>query len=132
MSKIYRAEQALFRLQQGEQSLAQYFTAVKAAYEKLNAIRPPCSACRESHFEKSIVTIFLSGLSSEYESSIGQILSSPELPSLEEVYSRLSRLGLNMLTTDATPASALASYAGHGRGSFHPTHGRGGGRASGG
>ncbi|MFV0960678.1 hypothetical protein QML37_29990, partial [Klebsiella pneumoniae] len=56
VSRNYGVEQELFSLQQGEQSLAQYFTAVKATYEKLNAIRPPCSACRESHFEKSIVT----------------------------------------------------------------------------
>ena len=40
VSRILQVEQELYNLQQGEQTLAQYYASVKAAFERLNAHRP--------------------------------------------------------------------------------------------
>ncbi|MFV0960797.1 hypothetical protein QML37_31295, partial [Klebsiella pneumoniae] len=117
LSKIFQAEQEIFNLKQGDLSLAQYFSEVKRAYQKLNALRPPCTTCRESHHEKTMVTRFLSGLSSRYESEVNQMLTSIELPTLEEAYCRMSKLVLSIqnVQTDTTSSASLA-IGGRGRG----------------
>uniref|UniRef100_A0A5K1ARJ7 Retrotransposon gag domain-containing protein n=1 Tax=Nymphaea colorata TaxID=210225 RepID=A0A5K1ARJ7_9MAGN len=66
ISKILQVEKELHDLRQGNQDLSQYFATVKATYERLKFLRPPCKSCYKSHFEPTMVAKFLAGLSLEY------------------------------------------------------------------
>ncbi|KAF3772741.1 hypothetical protein EJ110_NYTH57106 [Nymphaea thermarum] len=66
VSKILQVEEELHNLRQGNQDLSQYFATVKATYERLKFLRPPCKSCYKSHFEPTMVAKFLAGLSPEY------------------------------------------------------------------
>ncbi|KAF3780359.1 hypothetical protein EJ110_NYTH39032 [Nymphaea thermarum] len=130
MKWIHTVEEELLNLQQGDQSLAQYFASLKSISERLKALRPPCPTCYKTHGEQSMVAKFLQGLSSEYAVAKAQMLTGAEIPDLAEAYNRLSHLVV-ILSSPASDihASALAASGGRGRGLFR---GRDMGRGSGG
>ncbi|KAF3772138.1 hypothetical protein EJ110_NYTH58653 [Nymphaea thermarum] len=130
VSKILQVEEELLNLQQGDQSLAQYFASLKSIYERLKALRPPCPTCHKTHGEQSMVAKFLQGLSPEYAVAKAQMLTGAEIPDLADAYNRLSRLAVTLSQPSSDlQASALVASGGRGRGSFR---GRGIGRGSGG
>ncbi|KAF3780357.1 DNA-repair protein [Nymphaea thermarum] len=116
---------------QGELELSQYFALVKAAYERLKALRPPCQACYKTHFEQTMVAKFLAGLSPKYEVAKVQMLTGAEIPDLAEAYNRLSRLVVSLSQSQSeSPSAALAvsggrAQANRGRGSGRGVGGRG-------
>ncbi|KAF3772040.1 hypothetical protein EJ110_NYTH58916 [Nymphaea thermarum] len=117
VSKILQVEEELLNLQQGDQSLAQYFASHKSIYERLKALRPPCPTCHK-----------LMGLSPEYVVAKTQMLTGAEIPDLADAYNRLSRLAVTLSQPSSDlQASALVALGGRGRGSFR---GRGIGRGS--
>ncbi|KAF3774209.1 hypothetical protein EJ110_NYTH53641 [Nymphaea thermarum] len=85
-------EEELLNLQQGVQSLAQYFASLKSIYERLKALRPPYPTCHKTHGEQSMVAKFLQGLSPEYAVAKAQMMTRAEIPDLANAYNRLSRL----------------------------------------
>ncbi|KAF3776945.1 hypothetical protein EJ110_NYTH45620 [Nymphaea thermarum] len=129
VSKILQVEEELLKLQQGELELSQYFASVKAAYERLKALRPPCQACYKTHFEQTMVAKFLAGLSPKYEVAKVQMLTGAEIPDLAEAYNRLSRLVVSLSQSQSeSPSAALTVSGGRGQ----ATRGRGSGRGVGG
>ncbi|KAF3790652.1 hypothetical protein EJ110_NYTH16100 [Nymphaea thermarum] len=129
VSKILQVEEELLNLQQGDQSLAQYFASLKSISERLKALRPPCPTCYKTHGEQSMVAKFLQGLSSEYAVAKAQMLIGAEIPDLAEAYNRLSRLAVTLSSSSSDiHASALAASGVRGRSLFR---GRGMGRGSG-
>ncbi|KAF3788423.1 hypothetical protein EJ110_NYTH20863 [Nymphaea thermarum] len=128
VSKILQVEEELLNLQQGDQSLAQYFASLKSISERFKALRPPCPTCYKTHGEQSMVAKFLQGLSSEYAVAKAQTLTGAEIPYLADAYNRLSRLAVTLSSPSSDiHASALAASGGRGRGVFR---GRGMGRGS--
>ncbi|KAF3772803.1 hypothetical protein EJ110_NYTH56920 [Nymphaea thermarum] len=106
---------------------------VKATYERLKFLRPPCKSCYKSHFEPTMVAKFLAGLSPEYAAAKDQMLTGSEIPDLSDAYNKLSRLAISLSQpAGVTPASALAVGSGRGHGSTYSTRGRGIGRGTGG
>ncbi|KAF3784846.1 hypothetical protein EJ110_NYTH29416 [Nymphaea thermarum] len=133
VSKILQVEEELHNLRQGNQDLSQYFATVKATYERLKFLRPPCKSCYKSHFEPTMVAKFLAGLSPEYATAKDQMLTGSEIPDLSDAYNRLSRLAISLSQpTGVTPASALAVGGGRSHGSTYSARGRGMGRGTGG
>ncbi|KAF3781664.1 hypothetical protein EJ110_NYTH36296 [Nymphaea thermarum] len=134
VSKILQVEEEkLHNLRQGSQDLSQYFATVKATYERLKFLRPPCKSCYKSHFEPTMVAKFLAGLSPEYAAAKDQMLTGSEIPDLSDAYNRLSCLAISLSQpAGVTPASALAVGSGRGHGSTYSTRGRGIGRETGG
>ncbi|KAF3775405.1 hypothetical protein EJ110_NYTH50438 [Nymphaea thermarum] len=133
VSKILQVEEELHNLRQGNQDLSQYFATVKATYERLKFLRPPCKSCYKSHFEPTMVAKFLAGLSHEYAATKDQMLTGSEIPELSDAYNRLSRFAISLSQpTGVTPASALAVGSGRGHGSTYSARGRGMGRGTGG
>ncbi|KAF3774958.1 hypothetical protein EJ110_NYTH47366 [Nymphaea thermarum] len=112
ISEILQVEEELLNLQEGDQSLAQYFASLKSVSDRLKALRPPSLTCYKTHVAKA------------------QMLTGAEIPDLAEAYNRLSRLAVT-LSSPASDihASALVASGGRGRGLFR---GRGMGRGSGG
>ncbi|KAF3789137.1 hypothetical protein EJ110_NYTH19336 [Nymphaea thermarum] len=118
VSKILQVEEELHNLRQGNQDLSQYFATVKATYERLKFLRPPCKSCYKSHFEPTMVAKFLAGLSPEYVAAKDQMLTGSEIPELSDAYDRLSRLAISLSQpTGVTSTSALAVGGGRGHGS---------------
>ncbi|KAF3782916.1 hypothetical protein EJ110_NYTH33369 [Nymphaea thermarum] len=129
VSKILQVEEELLKLQQGELELSQYFALVKAAYERLKALRPPCQACYKTHFEQTMVAKFLAGLSPKYEVAKVHMLTGAEIPDLAEAYNRLNRLAVSLSQPQSeSPSAALAVSGGRGQ----ATRGRDSGRGVGG
>ncbi|KAF3771631.1 Pentatricopeptide repeat-containing protein [Nymphaea thermarum] len=133
VSKILQVEEELHNLRQGSQDLSQYFATVKATYERLKFLRPPCKSCYKSHFEPTMVAKFLVGLFPEYAAAKDQMLTGSEISDLSDAYNKLSRLAISLSQpAGVTPASALAVGSGRGHGSTYSTRGRGIGRGTGG
>ncbi|KAF3786509.1 hypothetical protein EJ110_NYTH11716 [Nymphaea thermarum] len=84
VNKILQVEEELLNLQQGDQSLAQYFASLKSISERLKALRPLCPTCYKTHGEQSMVAKFLLGLSSKYAVAKAQMLTGAEIPDLAE------------------------------------------------
>ncbi|XP_031475998.1 uncharacterized protein LOC116247807 isoform X1 [Nymphaea colorata] len=129
--KILQVEEELFKLQQGDMELSQYFALVKSSYEQLKGLRPPCQACYKTHYEPTMVAKFLAGLSPKFEVAKALMLTGAEIPDLAEAYNRLSRLAVYLSQPQSeAPAAALAMSGGHGqasrgRGSSHGARGQG-------
>ncbi|KAF3780056.1 hypothetical protein EJ110_NYTH40065 [Nymphaea thermarum] len=133
MSKVFQVEEELYKLQQGDMSLPQYFAVVKATFERLKSLRPPCKSCYKTHYEQSMVSKFLVGLSPEYSVAKAQMLTGSDIPGLAEAYNRLSRLAVTLPpSVSDTPTSALAASNGRGSSSSSVSRGRGTGRGFGG
>ncbi|KAF3780336.1 hypothetical protein EJ110_NYTH39432 [Nymphaea thermarum] len=103
ISKILQVEEELLNLQQGDQSLAQYFASLKSISERLKALLAKA-----------------------------QMLTGAEIPDLAEAYNRLSRLAVTLSSSASDiHASALAASGGRGCGLFRGRGmgcGSGGGR----
>ncbi|XP_031493245.1 uncharacterized protein LOC116259523 [Nymphaea colorata] len=135
VSKILQVEEELHNLRQGNQDLSQYFATVKATYERLKFLPPPCKSCYKSHFELTMVAKFLAGLSPEYVAAKDQMLIGSEIPDLSDAYNRLSRLAISLSQpAGVTPASALTVGGGRsrGHGTTYSVKGRGIGHGTGG
>ncbi|KAF3771708.1 hypothetical protein EJ110_NYTH59753 [Nymphaea thermarum] len=114
-----QVEEELLNLQQGDQSLAQYFVSLKSIHERLKALHPPCPTCHKTHGEQSMVAKFLKGLSLEYAVAKAQMLTGVEIPDLAEAYNRLSRHAVTLSQSSSDMhVSALVASGRRGRNSF--------------
>ena len=90
---MYDVCKAFYRAEKEAKSLTTYFMDFKKTYEELNVFLPFSTDIKvqQTQREKMAVMSFLAGLPSEFETTKSQILSSSEIGSLQEVFSRILR-----------------------------------------
>ena len=95
---------AFYRIKKQDRSLTEFFIDYKKIYEELNTLLPfsPDVKVQQAQWEHMTVMGFLTALPSEYESIKAQILSSPEISSFQETFSRI----LRTKTFSSTPPCA--------------------------
>eukprot|EP00261_Vitis_vinifera_P035581 XP_019076824.1 PREDICTED: uncharacterized protein LOC109122933 [Vitis vinifera] len=93
VSRMYDVWNAFHCPKKGAKSLTAYFMDFKKVYEELNALMPfsPDVRVQQAQKEQMVVMSFLSGLPSEFETAKSHILSSSDIGSLQEVFSRVLR-----------------------------------------
>ena len=93
VSRIFDVCKAFYRSEKQDQSLTEFFMAYKKIHEELNMFMPfsPDDKVQQSQREQLAVLGFLVALPFEYDSAKAQILSSPEISSLQETFSRILR-----------------------------------------
>ena len=89
VSRIFDVCKAFYR----SESLTEFFMAFKMMHEELNMLMPfsPDVKVQQSQREQMTVMRFLAALPSEYDSAKARILSSPEISSLQETFSKILR-----------------------------------------
>ena len=93
VSRMYDVWNASHCPEKGAKSLTAYFMDFKKVYKELNALMPfsPDVRVQQAQREQMVVMSFLSGLPSKFETAKSQILSSFDIGSLQEVFSRVLR-----------------------------------------
>ena len=93
VSRIFDVCKAFYRSEKQDQSLKEFFMAYKKIHEELNMLMSFCPDVKvqQSQREQMAVMGFLATLPSEYDSAKAQILSNPEISSLQETFSRILR-----------------------------------------
>ena len=93
VSRMYDVWNASHCPEKGAKSLTAYFMDFKKVYEELNALMSfsPDVRVQQAQREQMVVMSFLSGLPSEFETAKSHILSSSDIGSLQEVFSRVLR-----------------------------------------
>ncbi|XP_059654330.1 uncharacterized protein LOC132301059 [Cornus florida] len=96
ITRVYELCKQYFHLEQGNHSIEAYYSTVMGVCEELNMYQPITADVRgmQQQREDFNVVRFLTGLLSTYEPFRAQIMGSPTLPSLAEVFSRLQRATL--------------------------------------
>ena len=109
ISRIFDVCRAFYRTEKQDRSLTELFMDYKKTYEELNPLLPfsPDVKVQQSQREQMVVMRFLAALPSEYESIKAQILSSLEISSFQETFTRI----LCTETSSSTPPSAQMSSA---------------------
>ena len=112
VSRIFDVCKAFYRSEKQDQSLTEFFMAYKKIHEELNMLMPfiPDVKVQQSQREHMTVMGFLAALPSEYDSAKTQILSSPEISSLQETFSRILRIEVSS-SSSPTLVSAQTSSA---------------------
>ncbi|XP_071933222.1 uncharacterized protein [Coffea arabica] len=93
ISRIYDVCQAFYRAEKQDKSIMTYFMDFKKIYEEFNLLLPFSSNVKvqQTQREQMAIMSFLAGLSPEFEAAKSQILSNPEISSLQDVFSRVFR-----------------------------------------
>ncbi|XP_071900983.1 uncharacterized protein [Coffea arabica] len=109
ISRIYEVCQAFYRAEKQDKSIMTYFMDFKKTYEELNLLLPFSSdvKVKQTQREQMAIMSFLTGLSPEFEAVKSQILSSPEISSLQDVFSRVFR---TENTQSVQSSSALVGF----------------------
>ena len=109
ISCIFDVCRAFIYTKKQDGSLMELFMDYKKTYEELNTLLPfsPNVKVQQAQWENMAVIDFLAALPSEYDSVKAQILSSPEISSFQETFSRILRTE----TSSSTPPSAEKSNA---------------------
>ncbi|KAL3537868.1 hypothetical protein ACH5RR_001234 [Cinchona calisaya] len=91
---IYDVCKEFYRPEKQERSLTEYFMNFKRVYEELNTLIPLSADVKtqQSHREQMAVMSFLAGLPSEFDATRTQILSSLEIVSLCDTFTRVLRV----------------------------------------
>ena len=91
ISPIFNVCRAFYRTEKQDRSLTEFFMNYKKTYEELNKLLPfsPDVKVQQVQREKMAVMGFLATLPSKHESVKAQILSSPEISSFQETFSRI-------------------------------------------
>ena len=112
ISRMFDVCRDFYRAEKQERSLTEFFMDYKQTYEELNMLLPfsPDVKVQQAQREKMAVMGFLAALPSEYDSVKAQILSSVEVSSLQETFSRILRTEKSSPTLpSAQLSSALVS-----------------------
>ncbi|KAH0702181.1 hypothetical protein KY285_016459 [Solanum tuberosum] len=105
---------AFYRSEKEAKSLTTYFVEFKKTYEELNVLLPFSIDIKvqQAQREQMAIMSFLAGLSSEFETAKSHILSSSEISSLKDIFSRV-------FLTESTPSNqqtnVLVAKGGGGR-----------------
>ena len=93
VSRRFDVCKAFYRSKKQDQSLTEFFMAYKKLHEELNMLMSfsPDVKVQQSQQEQMAVMGFLAALPSKFDSAKAQIMSSPEISSLQETFSRILR-----------------------------------------
>lgn len=135
LHRIYDLHQSFFSVSQDDLSLKAYYAKFSCICNELDVCEPLSTDIHiiRRQLQRMRVTRFLSGASSLYGPVSKQILGSPDLPSLGEVFNRLRQSTASTPIPPTAPSSdrsALASSCSEGSG-FSVSSGHGRSRASG-
>jgi hypothetical protein len=97
ITRIYEVCKQYFGLEQGAQTVDEYYNKVVAICKERNMYQPLSIDLKkmEKQRQDADVVRFLLGLKPEYESIHAQILGGSDLPSLPKVFSRIQRATLS-------------------------------------
>ena len=106
---IFDVCRAFYHIERQYQSLTELFMDYKKTYKELNTLLPfsPDVKVQQVQREKMAVMGFLIALPSKYDSIKEQIMSSPEISSIQETFSRILRIETSSSTPFAQMSSAL-------------------------
>ena len=109
ISRIFDVCRAFYRTEKQDRFLTELFMDYKKTYEEPNTLLPFSLDVKvqQAQWEKMAVMGFLAALPLEYDSIKAQILSSLEMSSLQETFSRI----LHTETSSCTPPSTQMSSA---------------------
>ena len=112
VSRIFDVCKAFYRSEKQDQSLTEFFMVYKKIHEELNMLMPfsPDVKVQQSQREQMAVMRFLAALPSGYDSTKAQILSNPEISSLQETFSKILRTEVSS-PSSPTLVSAQTSSA---------------------
>ena len=98
ISPIVDVCQAFYCSEKQDRSLTEFFMDYKKTYEELNVLLPfsPDVKVQQDLREKMVVMGFLATLPSEYDYVKTQILSSPEVSSFQETFSKILRTEISL------------------------------------
>ena len=93
VSRIFEVCEAFHRLEKQDKSLTAHFIEFKKTYEELNMLFPFSADIKvqQTQRDQIAITSFLASLPSEFDTVKSQILSSLEISSRQEIFSRLLR-----------------------------------------
>ena len=91
ISRIYEVCKSFYRAEKQDKTLTAYFMDFKKTYEELNVLLPfsPDVKAQQVQREKIVIMSFLASLPIEFEIAKSQILSSSEISSLQDVFTRV-------------------------------------------
>ncbi|XP_071933223.1 uncharacterized protein [Coffea arabica] len=91
ISRIYDVCQAFYRAEKQDKSIITYFMNFKKTYEELNLLLPFSFDVKvqQTQREQMAIMSFLAGLLPKFEAAKSQILSSPEISFLQDMFSRV-------------------------------------------
>ena len=107
ISRMIDVCRTFYRTEKQDRSLTKIFMDYKKTYEELNTLLPfsPNVKVQQDQQEKMAVIGFLAALLSKYDSIKAQILSSLEISSFQETFSRI----LRTKTFSPTPSTQMSS-----------------------
>ncbi|XP_027165958.1 uncharacterized protein LOC113765914 [Coffea eugenioides] len=126
LNHIYDICKEFYRPEKQQRSLTEYFMDFKRVYEELNSLLPFRTDVKtqQSQREQMAVMSFLAGLPVEFDAARTQILSSPEIVSFHDTFTRVLRTEGSLSTSNVT--GALVSRSGVGRGNNGRNSGKNG------
>ena len=92
-ARLFQIKKDLINLQQGNQSVSQYYTRMKALWDEMADYRPTaqcvCGGLRPvlEHLQSEQVMMFLMGLNEQFAQARGQILLMEPIPPINKVFS---------------------------------------------
>nr|XP_027073728.1 uncharacterized protein LOC113698197 isoform X1 [Coffea arabica] len=126
LNHIYDICKEFYRPEKQQRSLTEYFMDFKRVYEELNSLLPFRTDVKtqQSQREQMAVMSFLAGLPVEFDAARTQILSSSEIVSFHDTFTRVLRIEGSLSTSNVT--GALVSRSGVGRGNNGRNSGKNG------
>jgi len=93
ISRIYDVCKEFYRPEKQDKSLTEYFMDFKRVHEELNSLLPFSTDVKtqQSQREQMAVMSFLAGLPPEFDAARTQIISSPEITTLRDTFTRILR-----------------------------------------
>ncbi|KAA8529703.1 hypothetical protein F0562_034197 [Nyssa sinensis] len=115
VQRIYKVVYDIVHLQQNQQDMAGYLGQVETLRDEFNSLMPLSEniATQEKQRDKFFMVLALIGLRPDLSSVRNQILTSPTIPSLEDVFARLMRISSNTAPTGEIESSVLAVQTKH-------------------
>ncbi|XP_038882618.1 uncharacterized protein LOC120073824 [Benincasa hispida] len=109
INRVFDVCKTLYQPDQGEKSLTSYFMEVKNTCAEFNALMPISTDPKVlmARCEKLFIMSFLVGLAPKYEMAKDQMLSSLNILSLEEAYTRILRTEKTQAVTSFDSSSTL-------------------------
>lgn len=116
IQRIYKVVSNLVHLQQSSQDMSSYLGQVETLKDEFNSLMPFAEKIteQEQQRDKFFMVLALIGLKPDLSSVRDQILTSPTIPSLEDVSARLLRISSHTAPSGEIESSVLAVQTRHG------------------
>ena len=112
--RIFQVQRDIYRIEQGQSSIAAYYTKLKGLWDELSSYNTVTCTCGAQN-DRSKLMQFLMGLNESYAATRGQILLMNHLPSVRQPYASLVQeekqreLGSSLLASSSTAAMVVRS-----------------------